>query len=210
MLVVGAGGFAIQLFDVLQQLFPTQEFVFFDDQNSEPNKKFLNKYSVLHSLKEAEKYFQNTNNQFALGIGNPSNRKMLFEKFSSIGGIAQKIISPFSVIGKEQIEIGEGTTILSGSIIESTVTVGKGCLVNLLSTITHGSSIGDFCELSPGVLISGNCKIGNETFIGTGAIVLPKIKIGNNVAIGAGAVVTRNIADGQTVIGIPALEKRKL
>lgn len=210
MIVVGAGGFAIQLFDVLQQLFPTEEFAFFDDQTSDLNKKFLNKYSVLHSLKEVEKYFQNTNNQFALGIGNPANRKMFFEKFSSHGGVAQKIISPFTVFGKEQIEIGEGTTVLSGSIVESTVTVGKGCLINLHSTVTHGCVIGDFCELSPGVLISGNCEIGNETFIGTGAIILPKIKIGNNVKVGAGAVVTRNIPDGQTVIGIPAMVKRKL
>jgi maltose O-acetyltransferase len=33
---------------------------------------------------------------------------------------------------------------------------------------------------------------------------LPGIRIGNNVRVGAGAVVTRDVADGLTVIGVPA------
>lgn len=209
MLIAGAGGFAIQLFDVLQQLFPEEQIVFYDDTNSDQNKKFLDKYSILHSIDEAEKYFQSTDKRFALGIGNPAHRKLFYEKFIKAGANPSIIISPFTVIGKEQMEIGEGTVILSGSIIESTVKIGKGCLINLHSTVTHGCSIGNFSEISPGVCVSGNCTIGNETLIGTGAIILPKIKVGNNVIVGAGAVVTKDIPDGAIVTGIPAIEKRK-
>lgn len=208
MLIAGAGGFAIQLFDVLQQLFPEERFVFYDDTEKAPE-KFLGKYSVVHSITEAEKQFQ-SDKRFALGIGKPELRKLFFKKFISAGGEAQKIISPFTVIGKEQVGIGDGAVVLSGSIIESTVTIGKGCLINLHSTITHGTTIGNYCEISPGVCISGNVSIGNETFIGTGAIILPKIKIGNHVVIGAGAVVTKNIPDGAVAFGNPAVVKREL
>jgi serine acetyltransferase len=33
---------------------------------------------------------------------------------------------------------------------------------------------------------------------------LPKVKLGNNVTVGAGAVVTKEVAEGLTVVGIPA------
>ncbi len=210
MLIAGAGGFAIQLFDVMHQIFPEEQFVFYDDTDNNHSKKFLNKYSILHSIGDAEKYFQSTDKRFVLGIGQPAFRKFFYEKFTKAGGEPAKIISPFSVIGKEQIEIGEGTIILSGCIVESTVTIGNGSLVNLHATITHGTTIGDFCEISPGVCISGNCEIGNETFIGTGAIVLPKIKIGNKAVVGAGAVVTKDIPDDAVVMGVPAVIKRKI
>ena len=204
MLVIGSKGFATQLFDVLYQLNLNENISFYDDKDSQ-EKIVWGKYNVLKNTKQAQQYFEK-DNRFCLGIGKPSTRKILFEKFSSLGGKCQTIISPFAHVGSVDVIIGEGSTILTNAIIESTSTMGMGTLVNLSVTITHNNCIGDFCEFSPGVHVSGNCIIGNNCYFGTGAVVLPKIKIGNNVIIGAGSVVTKDVPDNTIVVGIPAKE----
>lgn len=202
MLVIGAKGFAIQLFDVLQQLDKSDDCVYYDDTSKEPI-LFLSHYPVIREFEKARQYLLNEDSQFVLGTGNPKVRSYFFDRFKEAGGIPITIISPFAKIGKYKVQIGTGTCILTNAVIESTVVIGNGNLINLNTTITHGCIIGDFCEICPGVHISGDCTIGSHSFIGTGAVILPKLKIGNNVTIGAGAVVTRDVPSGVIVKGNP-------
>ena len=46
--------------------------------------------------------------------------------------------------------------------------------------------------------------IGNGVIIGSGAAVLGPIKVGERARIGANAVVTKDVAEGATMVGIPA------
>jgi sugar O-acyltransferase (sialic acid O-acetyltransferase NeuD family) len=203
MLVAGANGFAKQLLDVLLQNNIQEELIFFDDVTVPAPVKLLDRYPVINNITEAAELFK-TNPSFVLGVGTPGARNKLFEVLSKIGGQSITVISPYAIIGRENISIGLGSAILTGVIIESGVSIGKNCLINLRAIITHDCSIGDFCELSPGVILSGGVLVGNNSSFGTGAIVLPKIQIGNNVIVGAGAVVTKNVPDNTTVVGVPA------
>ncbi len=49
-------------------------------------------------------------------------------------------------------------------------------------------------------------EIGDQAFIGSGSILVAPVKVGKQAQTGAGAVVTRekDVADGETVIGVPA------
>jgi sugar O-acyltransferase (sialic acid O-acetyltransferase NeuD family) len=206
MLVAGAGGFAIQLTDVLDQLEPDPSRAYFDNVTPNPP-LFLNKFRVITTADEAIQYFIKEDARFTVGMGKPALRKKLFEECVAMGGDPATIISPLARIGRHQVNIGAGTCVLSQAVVESTASIGRGCLVNLNVTITHHNIIGDFCELSPGVHLSGGCVIGDEVFIGTGAVLLPKVKVGKGAVIGAGAVVTKDVAAGATVTGVPANSK---
>ena len=46
--------------------------------------------------------------------------------------------------------------------------------------------------------------IGDRARIGVAAVLLPHVRVGAGAIVGAGAVVTRDVADGATVMGIPA------
>jgi acetyltransferase-like isoleucine patch superfamily enzyme len=100
--------------------------------------------------------------------------------------------------------VGEGCAVLTDAVIESNNSIGKGCLLHVGCLISHDAVIGNFCEISPRANILGNVTIGNSCSLGTASSILPGIRIGNNVRVGAGAVVTRDVADGLTVIGVPA------
>lgn len=203
MLIIGAGGFAKEVLEILKQRNEVDQVVFFDDIARSEN-IIYDEFKVLGSINEAKEYFIETSDKRCyIGIGKPVLRSKVFEKFKAIGGDFESLISPFSYVGHYDTIIGKGCSIMTGAIITNSVTIGNGCLINLNVTIGHDSTIGKFTEISPGANISGKCIIGDFVSIGTNATVLPNIKVGNNVTIGANSVITRDVPDNCLVMGVP-------
>lgn len=204
MLVIGAGGFAKEILEIVHQNNELDNLCFYDDVNIDAPQKLYNKFPVLKSIDEVEEYFKTVDNRFTIGIGNPFLRYKLFEKFSKVNGKLTSVISKFSEIGDYGVSIGDGCNILGGVKISNDVKIGKGTMIYYNSVITHDVEIGDFVEISPNVNVLGKAKIGNKTHIATGAIIFPDLKIGDNVIVGAGSIVTKNLPNNCTVIGSPA------
>lgn len=204
MLIIGAKGFAIEVLEVLNQLDQLNDVAFYDDVNQLTQKPKYDKFQILSSLAAAERYFEETSRKFTLGLGNPSLRSFLAEKFRKIGGELSSTISPLAQIGHFENAIGTGCNIMTNVIITNEVHIGQGCLINLNATIGHNAIIDEFVEVCPGVNISGNTSIGAKSFLGTNSTILPGIQIGKNVVIGANALVTKDIPDNVVAVGAPA------
>jgi sugar O-acyltransferase (sialic acid O-acetyltransferase NeuD family) len=210
MLIIGAKGFAKEVLEVFHQLNQLDNIAFYDDVNDDIGEFLYGKFPVLNNIDEVKEYFVQFGNKFTIGIGSPHLRKMLYDKFISLGGDFATTVSTSAIIGNFGNKIEEGCNIMQNVVLTSDIKIGKGSIINQISSIGHDVKIGIFCEICPNVSISGNCEIGEMSFIGTGAIILPKIKIGNNVIIGAGAVVTKDIPDNCVAVGSPAKVIRNL
>lgn len=208
MLIVGAKGFAKEVLEIVHENGQLKDLVFFDDVNEELTGKLYNRFPILKSFKEAEEYFSTVDNRFTIGIGNPKDRKEIYEKFIGIGGVLTSTISTTAKIGSFQTQINEGCNIMINAVITNDVMIGKGVIINQLSSIGHDVRIGDFTEICPDVSVSGNCTIGENVFIGTGAVILPKVSIGNNSIIAAGSVVKDDVPENVMVAGAPAVVKK--
>ncbi|WP_312090350.1 acetyltransferase [Chryseobacterium sp.] len=204
MLIIGAKGFAKEVLEILHQNGETEGLAFFDDVNDDIGDFLYNQFPILKNEESVKEHFSKHGNAFSIGIGNPKLRKLMFEKFSLLGGQLSSTISKTATIGSFNNIIDDGCNIMISTVLTNDIKIGKGTILNQISSIGHDVIIGEFCEICPSVSISGNCEIGNETFVGTGAIILPNIKIGNNVTIGAGAVVSKDLPDHCTAVGIPA------
>lgn len=204
MLIIGAKGFAKEVLEILHQKNETQGLAFYDDVNDDVGDFLYDKFPILKTEEAIKKHFSQYGNAFSIGIGSPKLRKLMFDKFSQLGGELTSTISHTAIIGSFNNIIDPGCNIMISTVLTNDITIGKGTIINQLSSIGHDVTIGEFCEICPNVSISGNCEIGNETFIGTGAIILPKVKIGNHVTIGAGAVVSKDLPDNCVAVGIPA------
>lgn len=210
MLIVGAKGFAKEVLEILHQNSQTENLYFYDDVNDDIPDKLYGKFPILKSENEAREYFQDISYEFAIGIGGPHLRKMIYEKFTNLGGVATSVISQKAEMGSYDNNIEEGVIITSGCIITNSIKIKKGALINLSSTIGHDTIIGEFVEICPNVSISGHCNIKNHVFIGTSATILPNVTIGENSIVAAGSVVIKDVPDNVMVAGAPAEIKKHL
>lgn len=204
MLIVGAKGFAKEVLEICHQNNELENLVFYDDVNEDIGDKLYDQYPILNSLDAAMRYFDEVDNRFNIGIGNPRLRKKLFDKFTEIGGVYTSLISTSAVIGHYKVEIKEGANILDGVKISNDVKIGLGTMIYYDAIITHDCCIGNFVEISPSVKILGRATIKDAVHLGTGCIVFPDITIGKGSVIGAGAVVNKDIPDNCTAVGVPA------
>jgi bifunctional UDP-N-acetylglucosamine pyrophosphorylase/glucosamine-1-phosphate N-acetyltransferase len=78
-------------------------------------------------------------------------------------------------------EIGEGTTILPGSIVKGRSVIGRGCVIGPNSVI-NACSVGDGAVINCSQL--NESKIGPETAVGPFAYIRPGTEVGQNVRVG--------------------------
>jgi sugar O-acyltransferase (sialic acid O-acetyltransferase NeuD family) len=202
MVLIGAGGHAIEVIEVLSHLSSLNDLVVFD--NAAPEKSLLkNLFPIISSWDELATHF-NRDSEFIIAIGTPSSRKNLSKRCSQLGGNLTSIISHTSIVGEFNVILESGLNIMHNVIITGDVIIGEGTLLNAGVSVHHNVRVGEYCEISPGARLLGGCVIGNECSVGSGAIILPGVNLGNNVVVGAGAVVTKDVANNLKVAGVPA------
>ena len=133
-----------------------------------------------------------------VAIGNAEIRKRISEQIITVA-----LIHPDAVISR-RVEIGEGTVVMAGVVINSDARIGKGCIVNTGASVDHDCVIEDYCHISVGAHVAGTCYIGERTWIGAGASVSNNVKVCSRCMVGVGAVVIRDIEKAGTYVGVPA------
>ena len=185
--IYGKGGHANVLTSILQNVHPKQI-------------KFWNDESYEKEVGDFDPYNNNIKGDWIIAIGNNKNRKKVAEL---LGNDCYITVTHNSAIVDANINPGEGSQILHGSVIQVGTKIGKHCIINTAASVDHDCVLGDFSFIGPNATLCGGVEIGEGTFIGAGAVVLPYIKIGKNCMIGAGSVVTKNLPDGITAYGNP-------
>lgn len=142
---------------------------------------------------------------FCVAIGNPHGgaRLAIHERLLAAGLIPATLVHRTAWISPGAT-IGPGSQIHAGAIVETGATLGRQCIVNTKASVDHECKLGDGVELAPGATLCGSIRVGDRAWICAGATVLPRVTVGADAVVGAGAVVVHDVADGVTVVGIPA------
>ena len=201
--IIGAGGFARETAWAIDDInaasggnaYETVGFVV-----SDPSAVTERDSPVLEGFDWLEKHRAEFDS-VAIGIGTPAVRLKVAEDLRELD--FPPLIHP-SVRYSSSCTFGRGVIVCAGVICTVNVTVEDFVLVNLTCTIGHESTIGAGTVINPGVNISGGVKIGRGCLLGTGAQILQYVSIGDGGTVGAGAVVRKDVAEGSTVVGIPA------
>lgn len=198
LLIIGAGGHGKVVADIALKMDRWKEIAFLDD-----NEDIKTSMGIEVIGKSADMYRYIKDYDIFVAIGTNEMRKIIQEKLEIRGANIPVLIHPEAVIGRE-VEIGVGTVIMAGVVVNCCTTIGKGCIINTGATIDHDNLIEDYVHISPGVHTAGAVRIGKGTWLGIGSIVSNNITITSGCTIGAGAVVVKNIDKSGNYVGVPA------
>jgi len=124
-------------------------------------------------------------------IKSPSVRIEKFQKILQLGGRLPVVISPVAYVSRHA-EIGEGTILMHGVIINSNARVGCNCIINTGAIIEHDAVVEDHCHISTKATINGGTIVRRGSFLGSNAVTKEYIVIKENSFIKANSLVTRS------------------
>jgi sugar O-acyltransferase (sialic acid O-acetyltransferase NeuD family) len=113
------------------------------------------------------------------------------------------VIHPFSYVDPSA-ELGEGTVIAAGAVVQPAAVVGRHSVINTSASIDHDCRLGDFVTTGPGVHLAGAVTVGDLALLGVGSCVKPGCCIGPATVIGAGAAVVNHLPGHVLAYGVPA------
>ena len=197
-LLIGAGGHARSCIDVLEEENQFEIAGLIEKGESIPNESLG--YPIMGAdddLKVLRQQYKNA--LITIGqIKSPMIRIKLYQLLKELDFTLPVIVSSQAYVSKHA-QIGEGSIIMHGVIINANAKIGNNCIINNRALIEHDAVIGDHCHIATGAIINGEVSVGNETFIGSGAVTKQAISIGKNCVIGAGVVLKNDIESNKVV-----------
>lgn len=141
-----------------------------------------------------------------VAVGDNLTRQRLFALAASMGFDLVSAVHPSAVISPSA-HLGSNVLVVAGSVINAYARLDDGVIVNTGASVDHDCHIHAFAHVAPGARLAGNVELGEGAFVGVGASVTPGRRVGAWSIVGAGAAVIRDVADGHTVVGVPAISR---
>lgn len=197
LIIIGASGHGKVVADIAIKMNKWQSIAFLDDDESIKTSMGL---EVIGKTADAFTYKEEAD--FFVAIGSNTTREKVQEKFIEQGLSVISLIHPSAVIGTD-VEIGIGSVVMAGIVINSSTRIGKGCIINTNSSLDHDNVIEDYVHISPGASLAGTVKVGKGSWLGIGSVVSNNVSICSSCKLGAGAVVVKDITEPGTYVGVP-------
>ncbi len=112
------------------------------------------------------------------------------------------------------VVIGNGVEIGANSCVDrgkfSSTIIGDGCKIDNLVQIAHNCIMGRSCIMAGNSGLAGSVTLGDGVVIGGSASIKDHTTIHSGAVVGAGSGVIGDVPAGQTVLGYPAQDARKM
>lgn len=197
-LVIGAGGHATVVMDILRQLdYSIMGFVSIEKPAQHPVFEGVTWYSSDNDVLTFEK----DEIELVNAIGSLPGQDIRFKvhhKFKKMGYSFMTLVSPKALVSNYAM-LSEGVHVMPGCIVNANACIGEGTILNSGAIIEHDCLIGKHNHIAPGAVLSGGVVTGDFVHIATGAKVIQGIHIGKCTLVGAGATVTKNLECNKTL-----------
>jgi sugar O-acyltransferase (sialic acid O-acetyltransferase NeuD family) len=196
--IMGASGHCKVVADLA--LLNGYDDIVFIDKN--PEIDMLGEYPVADEDTDLDYYLEH-HYDFVVGIGDAKIRRKVQESLEEMGADIVSLVHPAATVAYD-VQIGAGTVVMAGAVINPSTVIGKGCIINTSASVDHDNVIGDYCHISVGAHTAGTVNMGDNCWLGIGGIVSNNIDICADTFICAGGVVVKNITKPGKYAGIPA------
>ena len=187
LLLIGAGGHARSCIDVIESAgMPIRGLV---DKTERIGQSVLG-YAILGTDDELERLLLESSGALVTvgQIESAALRIALYGRLEALGARRPVIVAKSATVSPHA-QIGAGTIIMHGAIVNAAARIGENVIVNSRALIEHDCVVEDHCHVSTGAVANGAVKIGRGSFIGSGSMIREGVTIGAGSLIGAGSVV---------------------
>ena len=207
--VVGVGGMGREVLDVIEAIVALGGGVaaagVIDDAPSDLNLERLAARGYEYLGDSDTALAEGAFDEYVIGIGTPSVRRKVAERYGSAGAEAAVLVHPAASVGA-LVEMLPGVIVCAGARLTTNIVLERHVLLNNNTTVGHDTRLGAYTVANPGASISGDVSVGEGVLIGTSAAILQGLNIGIDATVGGSACVTKDVAAGMTVVGVPARE----
>lgn len=205
--IVGASGHAKVVIDAIERLSGYSIYCLLDDDPIKKDSMFFG-YRVFGDVSCLENFLRE-DYRAIVAIGDNKIRRNKVEQVVEAGFSLMSAIHPAANLARN-VEIGVGSVVMAGAVVNSDVQIGRGVIVNTSASIDHDSIIHDYVHIAPGSTLCGGVIVEEGAFVGSGATIIPNLKIGAGAVIGAGATVVADVESGSLVVGTPAVARGRV
>lgn len=207
--IVGAGGFAREVFTWAQDSFGENGYRFkgYIDDDSQQTLLTNRGLNWLGSIsKGPHQYRVQPTDRFLFAIGRIEVKARLIETLKEQAAIFLTMIHPTALVA-ESAEIGQGVVICPYALISDNAKISDFVLINFYASCAHDTSVGAYSVLSPYATLNGFAQIESETFLGTHATVTANRTVGYRSKVSANSVVMTDVPPKSIVYGVPGKYK---
>ncbi len=179
LLIVGKGGHGQVVAEIAEDIGLWSGVAFLDDRCSDES--VVGKTADMHRLIGEYR-------QAVVAIGDNERRLELLEELANCGYQVPTLIHPRAWLSRYS-QVGSGTVVLPGAVVNRGVKLGKGCIVNINSSIDHDCDIGDGVHVGTGATIRSLVRISKASLIGARACVRQGSFLGERCILSDGEVI---------------------
>lgn len=200
LLILGAGGHGKVMAEAAEAAGTWQEIALLDDRHLKINGSL--RWPVLGAVQDA-RHFVSEYADALVAVGDSALRLEWIDLLAEQGFRIPSLVHPAAWVSPSA-SLGDGCVVMANATLQADSKLGRGCIVNTGASIDHDCRLGDGVHICPGASLGGDVRVGAGSWLGIGCSVIQGIRIGKYVTVGAGAAVVGDIADGLTVVGVPA------
>jgi UDP-perosamine 4-acetyltransferase len=202
-IVIGAGGHARVVLDILDQCRGIEIYGLLDDDPRRhglrlQGRPVLGGTSVLERLPADGVRFG------VVAVGDNARRRELCGRLRATGiELLSAAVHPSAVVSRHA-RLDAGTVVMPNAVVNAGARVGEGVVINTAAVVEHDCVVGDWSHVAPGARLGGAVAVGRGVLVGMGAVVLPRLTVGDGAVVGAASLVVSDVAAEVTVCGVPA------
>lgn len=179
--IAGAGGFGLELFDYLvdaaRQGGPAVAG-FIDDAPD----VLIPEDIDCRFLGKIDRFRPQPGQAVIVAIGSVKSRRDVLNRLWKNGVQTPAFVSSCAIVSPAA-SLGRGVVVCPFSIINHNARLEDGVVVNVYCSVGHGASVGAYSVLSPYAALNGDAVAGSGCFLGTRATIYPRIRIGDECII---------------------------
>lgn len=210
LVIVGAGGFGRELYEMIGDVFPSDEYRVKGFLGLVQGDGGLGDFGInLPVLDDPEAYQPQPNDRFLMAIGYMDVRRRVAEALESKGGQFISFVHPLARVAKTA-RVGEGAVIYPFAVISNAASLEPHVHLNYFASVGHDCRLGRYCLLAPYATLNGFVQLDDEVYLSTHSTVAPGCSMGRRSKLSANSACMRDAEENAMVFGVPGRHVRRM